>query len=72
MVAQNTLSTCEGTEEEKKIVPTNCSQLKRKPMLACLKVFSSKAPSKLNILLVAYMHIEYITYQFSEKYKGGG
>ena len=38
--------------------------------------FSGLAPSKLNIfsknLNVAYVHIEYSTYQFSMKSKGGG
>ena len=41
-----------------------------------LRPFSGLAPSKLKILsknlMVAYVHIEYSTHQFSEESKGGG
>ena len=40
-----------------------------------LRTFSDQAPSKLKIfsqnLTVAYVHIKYHTYQFSEESKGG-
>ena len=36
-----------------------------------LMPFSGLAPSKLKTLMVAYVHIEYSTYQFSEESKGG-
>ena len=42
-----------------------------------LRPFSGLAPSKLKFfsnkkLMVAYVHIEYSTYQFSEESEGGG